>query len=244
MRAVNLIPGENRRAAGIGGRSDGAVYVVLGTLAALVLMLGFSALESRSVNSKQAQAARLNAEADTAEAKASSLAPYSNFATMKATRIQTVSSLVESRFDWSETMHAIAGTIPSNVWLTKLVGTVSPAVSLEGGGIGTSSLRATINAPAIEVLGCTTTQQSVARMMAQMRALPDVQQVTLNSSEKSDSVAGGGAASGQAGSSEDCRNGNDRFPQFQLVIFFKPIEPATVHTGAPSTQPASPGGGQ
>ena len=142
MKAVNLVPSESRR--GGGGRSGGAVYAILGTLAAMVLMLGITAIEGRSIKDKQAQAAALNEQADAAGARASALAAYANFAALKKARIDTVASLARSRFDWSETMHDIAGTIPSNVWLTRLVGTISPAVSMDGGGSGTGTLRASI----------------------------------------------------------------------------------------------------
>jgi Tfp pilus assembly protein PilN len=246
MRAVNLIPSERRHGggAGGGGRSGGAVYLVLGTLAALVIMLALSAVEGKGVKDKEAQAAVVNINADAAEAQANSLASYANFAALKNARIDTVASLAKSRFDWSDTMRDVAGTIPSNVWITKLVGTVSPAVSIEGAGGGTAELRAKISAPAIEILGCTTTQQSVARMMSQMRALQGVQRVSLSSSEKADTAGGGGAAGDSAGGSDDCRNGSDSYPQFSLVIFFEPIEQAQAPTASAVPTVAPSGAGQ
>jgi hypothetical protein len=72
--------------------------------------------------------------------------------------------------------------------------------------------------------------------------------VSLAASEKTESS--GGPGSGQAASSGDCRNGDSRWPQFQIVIFFDaPAAPATSGSGttppqggsAPVSQPPTGG---
>ncbi|HEX6390151.1 MAG TPA: hypothetical protein VFZ89_11900, partial [Solirubrobacteraceae bacterium] len=71
MKAVNLIPKDERTGgSGVAGRSGGAVYILLGALAAIVLMVGSLALTSRSASDKRAELAQVEAEATASEAKA------------------------------------------------------------------------------------------------------------------------------------------------------------------------------
>jgi Tfp pilus assembly protein PilN len=246
MKAVNLIPVEERRGGGAVSRSGGGAYLVLGTLAALVLMMGVYAFEGGKIGTKQAEASQANSQAQAIEAKASTLSEYADFADLKNKRIETVSSLAKSRFDWANTLHNLARVIPPNTWLVSLRGTVNPAVSVEGGGGGSSSVRSAVQAPAIEISGCTTSQPAVARMMARMRLIDNVDRVTLTSSEKNDSTTG--AAGDSASGSGDCTGGSDEYPKFELVVFFDPITTATGQTAAatPAATPATttPAAGQ
>lgn len=231
MKAVNLIPSEERRGGGgAAGRSGGAVYIVLAALGALVLIAAAYTLSAGAVSDKQSKLARVERDAQAAEAKAAALQGYSGFAALRQKRIQTVQSIADSRFDWSFTMHEIARTIPSNVSLTSLVGTVSPDVPLQGGGNAGGSLRGAIATPAVELAGCTTSQANVARMMAAMRQVDGVRRVSLQSSTKSDSTGGTATSNGA------CSNGNGKDPQFSMVIFFdaKPA-PAAAAATTPGT---------
>ena len=255
MRAVNLIPRDQRRGGGggPGGRTGSAVYIVLGALGALVLATAVYTLTGNQVNSRKGEVATVSQEAATLEQQAAALKPYTQFASLSESRLQTVSSLADSRFNWERAMRDLARALPSDVWLTSLVGTVAPGVTLEGGGGGsTGSLRSAVQMPAIELVGCTESQSSVSRVMARLRTMRGVQRVSLASSEKAEGTAGGGGG----GSTADCRNGSSHFPQFELVIFFDapksmeaaPGQGATAPQGAaapanqPVSQPTSNGG--
>jgi Tfp pilus assembly protein PilN len=243
VKAVNLIPAEERRGAGgMGGRSGGAAYIVLGALAALLVLATAYTLAGRTVHDRKGELARVEADAQAAEARAAELSAYTSFATLRAARVQTVRSIASSRFDWSFAMHEVARVIPDDVWLTTLTGTVSPDVALSSGAGGSGALRGAIPDPAIELTGCTTTQDEVARMMTRMRLIDGVRRVSLQESSKSDASGGGGGGGG----GDDCRYGSDRFPKFSLVVFFEPVpQPAaaTPATAAPAaadaTAPAS-----
>ncbi len=233
MRAVNLIPAEERRGAGgVAGRSGGAAYVLLGALTLLVLMMGAYLMTSRGLDDKRAELVRSKQQADAAEAKASQLSAYTQFAQLRAKRVETVRSLTASRFDWAFALREVSRVVPDDAWLTSLTGTVAPGVNVEGGGTQTGSLRSGVQAPAIEISGCTTSQSAVATMMARMRLIDGVQRVGLASSEKSDSATGGGGAAAGGGGGGDCRNGSDRFPKFDLIVFFKPVAAAAAPQAA------------
>jgi Tfp pilus assembly protein PilN len=240
VRAVNLIPRDQRRGGGggPGGRTGSAVYIVLGALGAVVLAMAVYVLTGNQVNSRKGEVAKVNQEATALEQQAAALKPYTQFATLSESRLQTVKSLADSRFNWERAMRDLARALPGDVWLTSLVGTVAPGVTLEGGGGGsTGSLRSAVKMPAIEIVGCTESQSSVSRVMARLRTMRGVQRVSLAASEKAEGTAGGGGG----GASADCRNGSSRFPQFQLVVFFdapKSLE-ATPAQGAPAPQGAA-----
>jgi hypothetical protein len=92
-------------------------------------------------------------------------------------------------------------------------------------------LRASLPVPAIELLGCTTSQKAVARMMTAMRQISGVQRVSLSSSEK------GEGASGDAG----CAAGA---PVFSMTVFYKAQEGAIAAAGtAGAGQAGTPAAG-
>ena len=198
MKAVNLIPAEERRERGAGGRSGGAAYALLGVLGVLVIVAAAYALSVRQVNHRKAELAQLQNTAAAAEARAQRLAGFTDFTSLRERREQTVKSIAASRFDWAHALHEVARTIPGNAWLTSLVGTVAPGVSIQGGA-STNALRSSLAVPAIDIAGCTTSQKSVARMLVHMRQIDGVQQVALESAAKSDTGGGGSSAGGASG---------------------------------------------
>jgi Tfp pilus assembly protein PilN len=237
MKAVNLIPAEERRNSSGGGRSGGAAYALLGVLGVLVLVAAAYALSSRQVNHRKAQLAQLESSAAAAEAQAQRLAGFTDFTTLRQKREQTVKSIAGSRFDWAHALHEVARTIPSNAWLTSLTGTVAPGVSVGGAGSASGSLRNALPVPAIDISGCTTSQKSVARMLVHMRQIDGVQQVALESSAKNDSGSSSGGGSAGGG---DCRNGSDRYPEFSMTIFFQqPAAPLAAAAGGATAATSS-----
>jgi Tfp pilus assembly protein PilN len=243
MKAVNLIPSEERRSSGRGGASGGAAYVLLGALALLVVMAGAYAVAGKNLNDKRAELTKVTREAEAAEAKAKALDSYTRFSQLRESRVQTVTSLAGSRFDWSHALREVSRVVPSAAWLTNLVGTIAPGVQVNGASSGSSQIRGARQSPAIEVTGCTTNQKNITRILTRMRLIDGVETVTLASSEKSDSGGGGASSGAQSGGSSDCRNGSDEYPQFNLVVFFKApavAAPAPGTAAGGATPSASP----
>jgi Tfp pilus assembly protein PilN len=238
MRAVNLIPADQRRGAGgAAGRSGGGVYIFLGALALLVAMSAAYVLTGKSVDDKKSQLAQITSQAAAAEQRSSALADYTKFASVRAKREQTVQQLAGGRFDWAHSLREIARVLPTNAWLTHLTGTTSPTVSIASSG-GGSSLRGALAVPAIQIDGCTTSQASVAKMMARMRLIDGVQRVSLQKSEKNDSAQAGSSA--DASNASDCRGASRHFPQFSIIVFLDPpAGAATSSTGGSTTTAAA-----
>jgi Tfp pilus assembly protein PilN len=236
VRAVNLIPVEDRRGPRGGGAGSGVgSYIVLGVLAAVVAMSAAYTLANRSISDRRTELDSVQAQVDTAQAQVQRYASYTGFSALRQKRSETVRSLAASRFDWSHALHELARTIPSNAWLTSLKGTVMPGVAIEGAS--SDPLRASLQKPAIEVVGCTTTQADVARVISSLRRIDGVERVSLSSSQRLESSASSGSNTAD-GSDGDCRNGNARFPQFSMTLFFAtPNSPTGAQTASGGATP-------
>ena len=213
MKAVNLIPADQRRASGAAGKSGGAVYFVLAGLAIVVAMVAALTVTNRSVADKQATATSLQEQADAATAKSGGLAAYKQFNQLVTERTTGVRSLAGTRFDWGETFDQVSRVVPSDVSLTQVVASTAPG---EGGG--TVMLRSALSNPAIEIVGCAPSQDRVALLMARLRRLEGVERVSVASSGKQDQATASQSDSGDSGSN-GCQT-SDQIPQFQMVVFF------------------------
>jgi len=249
MRAVNLIPVEERRgSAGGAGKTGGGVYVILGALALLVVVVAALTLAGRTVSDRKTELAGLQEQVRAEQARTAQLQSYTAFRTLREKRVQTVTSLAASRFDWGAALHEVSRVVPKNVWLTQLTATAAPGVSVGGSGGASGNLRSALPTPAIEITGCTTSQPAVARTMAAMRRIDGVTRVALASSEKADIGAAGGGGGGGGVGSTDCRQGKSKFPQFALVIFFDApagaiaTTPGAVPAAATTAAPTGPSG--
>ncbi len=239
MRAVNLIPSDSGRGGGAGGIGPYALLGVLGVLLAGVLAY---VLTNNTLVERRAEAASLQTQAQAAQAQAEAIRPYREFATLADARVATVRELGRARFDWHRAFDEIARVMPEDVWLTSLLGTVTTGVTVEGAGSGTTgTLRGALPNPAIELTGCTTGHEQVARLISRLRLMSGVVRVSLADSTRG--VAGSGGGGGAGGG--DCRNGNETFPQFGVVVFFEPpptvTAPADPSAAAAAAQPASGG---
>jgi Tfp pilus assembly protein PilN len=238
MRAVNLIPSDQQRGAGgAAGKSGGGAYILLGALALLVVLASAYVVSDTSVKDKKSQLAAVSQQAAAAEAKAQSLTSYTKFASIRAKRVDTVAQLAASRFDWAHALREVARVLPENAWLTSLTATTSSTVNV---GTGGSSLRGALNVPAIQVQGCTTSQSSVAKLIARLRLIDGVQRVSLEDSTKGQESSNGTADSAPAGGiSSDCRGGHAKFPIFNVDVFFEQGSAAAATTGAAGTPGAT-----
>jgi Tfp pilus assembly protein PilN len=125
MRAVNLIPAEQRGGGSVGaGQSEGAAYAVLALLGGVALLIALYGVASRHISSRQAETARVTAQAQRAQAAAQGLAPFTSFVATRTQRMEAVTTLVNSRFDWAHAFHEFGRVLPSGVSIGALEGTV------------------------------------------------------------------------------------------------------------------------
>lgn len=243
MRAVNLIPADQRR--GGGGGTPWASYSVIGALAVALVAVTTLVLTSNQIASRKGKLERLDAQATAAQAQAQRLQPYVTFAQLASQRANTVAQLAGQRFDWSTVLADLDRVVGSDVWLTGLTGTAAPGAggSLSSGSGSASSLRTSLPNPAVELQGCATSHDAVVAFVSRLRASRGVIRVSLADDEKPDNQSGGSGAS-SGGSSTTC--GKDAWPSFSLVVFYKELPggvPAGTNGSTGSTTGAAPASG-
>lgn len=245
MRAFNLIPPEERGGAGSGtGKSDGGAFVVLGLLGVLAIFALLYGVARHDISSGRGQVATLTAQAQQTQAQAAQLAPYTSFIALRDQRMQAVSQLVDSRFDWAHAFHELGRVLPKDASLSSLSGTIG---STTGATASTSapSTAATSSAavasstppgsvPTFTLSGCATSQTEVALTLDHLRLIDGVSEVTLQSSTKAATGSGGGGGGG--GGTGGC-TGSD--PAFTMQITFEPLPSAAVTSSASTTPTAS-----
>jgi Tfp pilus assembly protein PilN len=220
MKAVNLIPADSRGGSRSRGPATGMqvpVYVLLGFLAAAVALVTIYVLTNNSISSRTATLANLKTEVTQEQAAVARLGEFTKFTQLAQTRISTVQSIANARFDWHGALSDLAKVIPANTTLQSVVGTVVPGANSGGTGSGgTGAIRSDISAPAFELSGCTRSQDDVAKLMSQLRLINGVTRVTISDSQMSNSAA----APSTGGSSQGCGANS---PSFDIVVFFSPV---------------------
>src|SRR3954468_19666561 len=173
MRAVNLLPPDLRSgpkgsapAVSSGVENSGAgAFVVLGVLAFAVFALAAYVLAGNTVKDRQAELAAATAKSAAVTQQVASLKPYADFESVANARVQTVTDLANSRFDWEQALRDLSRAVPKDVTIAGIKGDLGGEQG-SGGGI-----RGAITAPAITLTGCTYTQTKVAALMARLRTI-------------------------------------------------------------------------
>jgi Tfp pilus assembly protein PilN len=251
MRAVNLLTPDLRSAPkGKGSNMPGpsametpggiGAFVLMGALALCVAALAGYVLSNNVVKERQARLGQVTAHSEATVAKAAKLRPYADFETIAQQRAGTVQALAGARFDWEQALRDLSRSMPGNVYLSELKGSVG---SGGNGAAAASGLRGSIQSPAIELKGCTRSQPAVARLMSRLRNVQGVTRVTLAKSDK-EASAGGGAGIPGGGQVGPCGKGNP--PSFEMIVFFEKSAVAAAlagATGGAATTGAAPAAG-
>jgi Tfp pilus assembly protein PilN len=220
MRAVNLIPAEERRGAGgIAGRSGGVVYVLTGGLAVLVVMGLIYAFAVHSVAQRKGQLAALTQQVSAVQAQSQELASYVEFAAIAAQQGQTAAALANQRFDWPDAMAQLALALPSDVTLTSFDATTSTAASA-------SATPASATGPTFSLTGCASRQAEISDVLTKLAAVPGVSNVSLQTTNEEKRALGKVAPS----ASED-RAGACPYVNFQVAVTYSAsyTVPSTEH---------------
>jgi len=236
MRAVNLLPPDLRSgpkgsapvvSSGVENSGAGA-FVVLGVLAFAVLALAAYVLAGNTVKDRQAELAAATAKSAAVSQQVTALQPYADFEAVANARVQTVTDLAHSRFDWEQALRDLSRAVPQDVTIAAFKGDLG--VSNSGG-----SIRGAITAPAITLTGCTYSQTKVATLMARLRNIDGVTRVSLSKSDKEATTASAGADRTTPSATGYC--GRNDVPAFEMIVFF---EGAAAASTAPTPGAAAP----
>jgi Tfp pilus assembly protein PilN len=243
VRAVNLIPPDERRGDKAALRTGLVPYLVVGVLAVAVLAAVVLALTSKQISDRKSEVAQLQQQEQQAQAHAQSLEAFTQFRAAQEARSATIVSLAQSRFDWRRVLEEFSRVIPPNVWFVKIAGTVDPTVSVPDGP--DLQERDSVPGPALEMEGCAASQDDVARLIANLEEVDGVTRVGLESSElPDDSQAGGATASPTTGDSGaegnvECRT-RPFIPKFKIIAAFDAVPTPATATSAPSVPAGVP----
>jgi Tfp pilus assembly protein PilN len=251
MRPVNLIPPEERYGSQSPLRTGPLPYIVLGALVALLAGVALIVVTSNQISERKDEITTLKREDKVAQERAQKLVAYVQLAQLRQARMETISSLADSRFDWERVMRELSKILPPDVWLTSLNASASPSAGggSEGGGSSSSSgssasgLRGSIAGPALEISGCAQGQDGVAGFVTALKEIDGVTRVGVQSSAipsaESSAESGEGSGGGGGGGTTDCRTRNF-IAQFQMVVAFDaaPVPATAEATEAAAAEPA------
>jgi Tfp pilus assembly protein PilN len=184
MRAVNLLPRqqvqqkrERTNTVALGAGIGAAVVV-------LVLAAGFL-LANRSVNRQRdalSTARAVLAATPSHHVSAQTNAFRSSILSQREQRSLALAAAIGKRVAWDHILRRTALVLPDDVWLTNVAGTMplAPTATTVTGSTTPSALPAASTAFTLQ--GSTYSQAGVARLLARLQVVPDLQNVQLQSS--------------------------------------------------------------
>ncbi len=216
--------------------------VVCGMVALLAIAVVYMVIVANQVSSGKEQIAELGTQIVTAERSAAALKPYADFAQVTVARREAVKTVAGARFGWDRTLQQLSRVAPGDVWLTSAKGTLTPTSTVKGGSSGSSTLRAALPGPALELSGCGKRESDVPKYMDRLYSMSGVNEVGFSSTKKS-------SASGSTDAASACGDLAGA-TVFSLVTYFKQsaalaaaaaAAAAPAANAAPALTPAAPG---
>ncbi|MCW2965905.1 MAG: hypothetical protein JWO17_3157 [Actinomycetia bacterium] len=191
MRAVNLLPGGEANQ----GRKVPPLPVLVGCIGtvlvtAVIAVLFLSA--SAGVAKKQRALDRIQAEYAALPAPAAASPVFAQLPQQRQTRIAALATALGQRVAWDRLLREVSQVVPSDVWLLSL-NALAPALN------STSATTPGSGNPLPQgfvITGCTYSQESVARFLARLSVVPDLDSMTLGKSASSGAAAAAGGAGG------------------------------------------------
>lgn len=256
MRPVNLIPGDHRSRTA--GPSDNPMpaYAVVGTLAAFALMMLVVVVYSNKITTANDEAAAATAAKAQIAVPVKAVQPFNDFADTVNRRTLLIGALAESRFPWHLGMFNLSRSIPEDVTLDTIKGTVAAGAAPAGAPAATSTPSEPVGAT-LELAGCGPTHAAIARMVVRMQAMPGVQKVSLANSTRAaladPAAAGGAATTGVPATATRSDNCGKRPAKFAMKVEFATLDvdltglpkpeaiaaPAAGATGATAAAPSA-----
>jgi Tfp pilus assembly protein PilN len=234
VKAVNLIPSEQRSGTvSPAGESNGAAYIVLGVLAGAAVLALLYGVARHQVSSRTAEVTKVTAEAQVTQARASQLAPYVSFQATYQQRLQAVSQLAGTRFDWAHAFHELGRVLPKDAAISSVHGTIGSATGASSSSSSAAAASASTSVtsatppgavPSFALSGCATSQSEVAQTLQRLRLIDGVSAVSLQSSTKSTGASSSGGCPPKA-------------PAFAVTVSFSPLP--TPPAPSPSVQSAA-----
>lgn len=220
MRAVNLLPVRDR-VKGPAVVSDRASHAVLAGLGVLLLAVLAVVLTQNQITDRTNRIAQAKQEQQAAEQRSAKLGAFGQFAQVKRTRVESISTLAKERFDYERLMRELALVLPKGTWLSEV--SAASSGSPEGSASAApapDAAGAAAGGPSVKLTGCAKSQSTVAEAMVRLHQLHRAEDVELADSSRSED-----ATSGQTGASSDSAltsGGCGKRYSFDTTVTFAP----------------------
>lgn len=174
MRAVNLLPRDEKRQR----QQPGAVLLtgVLGGVLVVALIAGGFLMTSSGVSDRQAQVDALRAELAAIPPAPAAPVDTAGLETQKSERVTLLGKTLGSRVAWDRVLREISLVLPEDIWLETLTANApdpnfqaSPGQTQAPPGVFT-------------ITGFSYSHDGVARLLARLSVLPELDRPTLGSS--------------------------------------------------------------
>ena len=177
MRAVNLLPKDDRRQRGAEARRNNPLLIggVAGTVLVTAILCAWFLTASAGVADNQKRRDAAAAQLSATPVPPPSSPQSSALEQEKGARVSALSAALGSRLAWDRLLREFALVLPDDVWLTSMSGQAPTA--------GASASGFTIN-------GRTYSQDGVARLLASLALVPHLTNVTLQHSSAATSETG------------------------------------------------------
>ena len=186
MRAVNLLPRQQVEQKRERSSTVGLVAGIGGAVVLLVLVGGFL-LANRSVDRQRQALADAKAMLAATPAKtlsAKTQAFRSTLLSQREERSLALAAGLGKRVSWDRILGHIAQVMPSDVWFTKVNGSVPLQATTSAATTAVAGPSALPPTPTeLTIAGQTYSQASVARFLARLQVDPDLKNVQLQTSQ-------------------------------------------------------------
>lgn len=172
MRAVNLLPRDFEQ----GKKRPGKPVIAgcVGAVLATAVIAGGYLQASSKLGHEKTQLATVQAQTAALPPLATEPSTVTSLPGERSQRLAALSAALATRVYWDRILRELSLVLPDDVWLTSLQATAPQPAA------------ATLAAPAVadgfKIVGYTYSQNAVARLLARLSVVPDLQQVTLSSS--------------------------------------------------------------
>ena len=186
MRAINLLPRDEKRRAGPALPTPVAVTALLSLTVVTVLLCGLFLSAHGNVSARQLELTQKDAELAAIPVPAQSqLQQRDALVADKQARVASLNTALSRRIAWDRILREFALVLPDDVWLLSMSAT-APTLAT----VAPNTTSASSTAPALggqlgfNIEGHTYSHDAVARLLSRLSVIPDLERVQLVTSEE------------------------------------------------------------
>jgi Tfp pilus assembly protein PilN len=186
MRAINLLPRDEKRRAGPALPTAVAVTALVSLTVVTVLLCGLFLSAHGKVSARQLELTQKDAELAAIPVPAQSqLQQQDALVADKQARVAALNTALSRRIAWDRILREFALVLPDDVWLLSMSAT-APTLAT----VAPNTTSASSTAPALggqlgfNIEGHTYSHDAVARLLSRLSVIPDLERVQLVTSEE------------------------------------------------------------